>query len=218
VIWFHYRCFILSGFLSLGCIAATIECPTGKAQVWSRFPSQRQKLEKLLTSGVESTRLTLRRLNEGERSPYVAFNQKLGAYYHLTDDPKTVAEHAELFASMGERGITIGEKNELKIVLGVFEKESNSLVGTFHMRYVPEHHLINIGVGVDEKYRRTGYATEFTEAGINSLKQFFPDAPIAWSTNSANQPSIRMAEKLGFKFSGKSPVHSGFDLYLLQKK
>ncbi|MBK7963359.1 MAG: GNAT family N-acetyltransferase [Bdellovibrionales bacterium] len=86
---------------------------------------------------------------------------------------------------------------------GVRHKKNNQLIGQFHIKHINWKSLsAELGYFIDAGYRRQGIASQLIELAIEELfaKRNFRRITLRAITN--NDPSIKLAEKLGFRREG----------------
>ena len=126
--------------------------------------------------------------------------------YHVLDRPIASIEHDPAVRLLtpddqdllgGSDAFTSHDLGETVIAAAVVDGEIVSLAHTF--AWSPEH--VDIGAMTHEEFRGRGYATSAAALVAEEiLKQ--GRVPV-WSCSATNEPSLRIAEKLGFRESSR---------------
>ena len=90
----------------------------------------------------------------------------------------------------------------------VFDKESGQLIGRAGLedRDYPEGTTMELGYMIAPEYQRKGYATEVCRAILTYAKEELEAESLNCLVDEKNVPSVRLVEKLGFTYKGKTDV------------
>ena len=90
----------------------------------------------------------------------------------------------------------------------VFDKESGQLIGRAGLedRDYPEGTAMELGYMIAPEYQRKGYATEVCRAILTYAKEELEAESVNCLVDEKNVPSVRLVEKLGFTYKGKTDV------------
>ena len=91
------------------------------------------------------------------------------------------------------------------IICLIYNKKSNKAIGyiSFEMK---EWNHPKVGIGILEKERKRGYASEAAVLLINKAFEDEEIEYIEWMTTEGNEASNKIARKLGGKIIGKEPI------------
>ena len=112
----------------------------------------------------------------------------------------------EPFLEMDERFYNLMnrfEKQDGRLMIEL--KSENKVIGTINIRdsLFRVVKSVEIGYCLNPNYRRRGYASEAIQAIIQYLFHICDVELITAKAYELNEPSIRLLEKLGFKYEGK---------------
>lgn len=90
----------------------------------------------------------------------------------------------------------------------VFDKESGKLIGRAGLenRDYPEGTAIELGYMIAPEYQGKGYATEVCRAILTYAKEELEAESVNCLVDEKNVPSVRLVEKLGFTYEGKTDI------------
>lgn len=90
----------------------------------------------------------------------------------------------------------------------VFDKESGKLIGRAGLedRDYPEGTAMELGYMIAPEYQRKGYATEVCRAILIYAKEELEAESVNCLVDEKNVPSVRLVEKLGFTYEGKTDI------------
>lgn len=90
----------------------------------------------------------------------------------------------------------------------VFDKQSGQLIGRAGLedRDYPEGTAMELGYMIAPEYQGKGYATEVCRAILTYAKEELEAESVNCLVDEKNVPSVRLVEKLGFTYKGKTDV------------
>ena len=90
----------------------------------------------------------------------------------------------------------------------VFDKESGKLIGRAGLedRDYPEGTAMELGYMIAPEYQGKGYATEVCRAILIYAKEELEAESVNCLVDEKNVPSVRLVEKLGFTYEGKTDI------------
>lgn len=102
----------------------------------------------------------------------------------------------------------------------VIDKANGEFLGWCGLKYSPELNETDIGFRFFKKYWNQGYATETAKACLDYGFEKLQLPKIVGRAMEANLASVKVLEKIGMKFSGKSQfeLHEGVVYELLNPK
>ena len=89
---------------------------------------------------------------------------------------------------------------EAPFFIAVVQKDSDEMVGEIVV--MPNEGTISLGYTFSYKHHRKGYAYEALYALINLLHEKYPECDFICFTDPANDPSMNLLKKLGYKDMG----------------
>ncbi len=159
---------------------------------------------------IKTERLLLRRLREDDREPLVAL-QADPETNRYNPDPHTIEGAQELFGAWmiqwEEHGfgyLTVSESDSPDVIVG--------FGGVRYLEWRDER-VLNLAYRFWPSAWGKGYATEMATAVLEWADREFPEVSVVANIVVANKPSIRVAERLGFKihteeeYAGETSLH-----------
>lgn len=154
---------------------------------------------------IETERLWLRDLQEGDDEPLVAFNRDPQARLYLLNRQGT---EQQIRLWVAHAIAAVERQPRLFYVWAVILKESNGLIGFAAVaKERPTSTVAHIGWGLDPRFWGRGYMTEAMRA---ATRFGFDDLGITLFVTdcfAANRASIRVMEKLGMERQRDWPGH-----------
>jgi RimJ/RimL family protein N-acetyltransferase len=159
----------------------------------------------------KTERLLLRRLTEQDRETVVAL-QVDPATNVFNVKPYTTDEAHELYDRWMKHWAEHGFG-----YIGVTElARPQEIIGFGGVRYLEwrEERVLNLAYRFWPSAWGKGYATEMGVAVVEWAESEFPDVPVIANVMVANKPSVRVAERLGFKIHTEEEYEGAPSLHL----
>jgi RimJ/RimL family protein N-acetyltransferase len=159
-----------------------------------------------LPETLESQRLLIRRYSEGDGKALFALLERNNNREFLfpTVEEVAIIKTVEDAETKIQRHVAEWEARK-RFVLSIWEKTTNTYIGEIwiepHQLEVPSFEL---GWFLDQGYLGKGLATEAARLSLEFLFQDLNAHKVIVITRDTNHPSIKLAERLGFKKEGHS--------------
>ena len=116
-------------------------------------------------------------------------------YTYIPDEPPTLDKLEENYAFWEQR--ISPDKTEYWLNWVIFTKDEQKSIGTLQAGVHIESKVATIAYKVGTSFQRKGYATEAVTAMIEHLKLHYKVSQIKAWIDTRNQPSIKLAERIG---------------------
>ncbi len=168
---------------------------------------------------IETTRLVIREINQSDREDMFEMDSNPSVHRYIFNKP--VVDILEI-----DDAIEYIQKQYIQYGIGrwaIADKVSNEMLGWCGIKYITEPlngylNIYDLGYRFKQKHWGKGYATEACNAIIEYAKSNLETNKLTATVDPRNNGSIRVLEKLGFKFKetfdydGTPSIWCEFDL------
>lgn len=145
---------------------------------------------------LKSKRILLRPLQDSDKEAFFAYRSDSKANKYQGWIPKTKADVNDFF----EKLASTPNQADSWFQWAIVEQKNNKLIGDIGTRFWGStNQQVELGFTLDKIYQRKGYATEALLLLIHHLFADLKEHRISASAHPANEASIRLLEKLGFR-------------------